>query len=98
LRTDDGTVLDGPTVSHRDTKSRQRNVPVGPAGNANSWTDVSAIKDAVPGPTPGGGQGDDVVAPNGCYISELSDTLDLNISNESIFEFIEVHCPTVPPT
>jgi len=87
------TTIDGPTVSVSETRVEQRNVPVGAANNGNSWTDVSAVNGAVPGATPGGGQAQNAVAPNGCYISELADTFNIDISNESIFEYIEIHCP-----
>ena len=93
LRRPTGLNVDGPTVSLTEFRVEQRNVPVGPPNNGNSWTDVSASSGFVPGATPGGGQAAGAVAPNGCYISELADTLDITITNESIFEYIEIHCP-----
>jgi cytoskeletal protein RodZ len=88
-----GATIDGPTVVLGETRVEQRNVPVGASNNGNSWTDVSAVNGAVPGATPGAGQAANAVGPNGCYISELADTLDVTMTNESIFEYIEIHCP-----
>jgi hypothetical protein len=97
LRDAEGTVLDGPTVSHTENQSRERNVPVGPAGSGTSWTNVSASRGLVPGPTPGGGQPEETIADNGCYISELADAVDVDPNTAEVnFEFIEIHCPSAP--
>jgi hypothetical protein len=93
LRRADNSVVDGPTVSVTETRAFQRDVPVAAANLGSSWNDVSGVPGALPGASPGNGQTAGAVAPNGCYISELADTLSVDITNESIFEFIEIHCP-----
>ena len=92
-RANAGATVDGPTVNVSETRIEQRNIPVRAANLGTSWTDVSAVQGAAPGGTPGSGQAAGAVAQNGCYISELADTFSVDITNESIFEFIEIHCP-----
>jgi hypothetical protein len=86
-------VLDGPTISIADNTVRMRNVPVTASNSGTSWGTASAVPGAANGATPGGGQSTSAIATDRCYFSELASSESIDITNESIFEFIEIHCP-----
>jgi hypothetical protein len=84
LRRNANTVIDGPTIAATAPNSIQRNLPVGAADAAGSWTVVGA-DDA----TPGSGQAAGSPAASGCYISEISDAVGAGAFAN---EFVEIHC------
>ena len=87
LKNSAGTVVDGPSVVTQNGKTLQRNVPVGPAGEAASWTAVAASTTAsTPGVQPAGGS-------YGCAITEIADAVG---NGAFVVEFVEVTCDRTP--
>ncbi len=79
-----GAVVDGPTIPLVEKKAFTRNVPVGAAGDAASWTSGAAKATA----TPGKGQSL-AAAPSGVYISEFADSD--GSTGTFAYEFVELH-------
>ena len=83
-----GTVVDGPTIQLKGSaeSNYQRKVPVGPAGEAGSW---SVTDSGSSSPSPGSGQ--TTVGPSpGLYISEFSDSLG---TGNFVYEYVELFYP-----